>query len=275
MLQEKPLVTIVIPSHNRPEMLSRAVGSVLNQTYNRLEVIIVDDHSDKKTLAVGSALAEHQQVKLLKSPGTGACAARNFGIKNATGEFVTGLDDDDLFTPRRVEKLFAAYDEEYAFVAARSTIFTENHIPDVDEEKGRVRFFTLKRMLDTNRIGNQVFARKERFLEVGGFDEALSARQDYDLWVRLVEKYGKAKIITNILYLRNENVDYKRISRSKSRERGLLQFYNKHNHKMTFKQRVKYLSMLSAVGTLEINLSQALISACKPTADVEKLFNHL
>ena len=246
--EEQSLVSVIIPTHKRPQMLVRAVESVLAQTYSNLEIIIVDDNSGAETERIANQLTLHPQVKYFKSPRRGACAARNFGIRQALGFFITGLDDDDLFTPRRIEKLVNAYDSDYAFVAARSAIFETEIMPQVDEEKGRTRIFSLSKLLDNNRVGNQALVERNRILSVGGFDEKLRARQDYDLWVRLVEKFGAAKVITNKLYLRNESFSHGRISKSRSRKRGVLQFYKKHYKKMNYIQRYRYFSLMRKSG---------------------------
>ena len=250
MDSEQPLVSVIIPTHNRPKMLVRAVESVLAQTYDNVEIVIVDDHSGSETKTVAERLAAYQNVCYFLSDGQGACAARNFGVKQANGVFVTGLDDDDLFTSHRIEKLVAAYEDRFSLVAARSTVFTESFCPVIDEESGRTRIFPLRRLLDNNRIGNQALIERSRFLAVGGFDTNFRARQDYDLWVRLVECYGPAKVITNKLYLRNESSLHQRISKSSKRKRGVLQFYRKHNEKMTCIQRYKYFQLMKKTGVL-------------------------
>lgn len=248
ILSKQPLVSVVVPTHNRPAMLTRAVESALSQTYDNLEVIIVDDRSGEATARAANMLAQSSKVRYYRSNGRGACAARNLGIQVSSGEFVTGLDDDDLFTPQRIERLLAAYDDQYAFVAARSATFVDEVLPSVDESIGRVRVISMRKLLDSNRIGNQALVRRDRLLTVGGFDEKLRARQDYDLWVRLVERFGPAKLITNVLYLRNESPDYDRISKSENRRRGVVQFYKKHRHRMSFKQNLKTLSLITKKG---------------------------
>jgi glycosyltransferase involved in cell wall biosynthesis len=95
-----PLVTVVIPSHNRPDLLIRAIQSVVRQSYNRWEIVVVDDGStDPVSLAsdpVGIRLIRNQQP-------AGPAHARNQGVAESTGELIAFLDDDDVFLPRKLE----------------------------------------------------------------------------------------------------------------------------------------------------------------------------
>jgi len=259
---ESPLISVIIPTHNRPDMLSRAVKSVCCQSYDNFEIIIVDDHSDYETEKVCAELLKNQKIKYFKSPSYGPSSARNCGIENASGFFVTGLDDDDLFTPKRLEILLSAYDSKFAFVAARSAIF-DNSLPVVDEENGKSKTFSLHKMLDTNRIGNQVLVETARIIAVGGYDENLQIREDYDLWIRLVARYGPAKVITNKLYLRNESRTYWRLSKSEKRQTGLLKFYEKHNGRMTFYQRYRLLKLIYELEWQEMTFLQKRFFMCR------------
>src|SRR5215212_11526906 len=100
-----PLVSVVIPTYNRRRLVVEAVESALAQTYRPLEILVVDDGSTDGTEAelhrFGSA------VRYLKQPNQGAAAARNRGIRAATGELVAFLDSDDLWAPAKIEKQVA------------------------------------------------------------------------------------------------------------------------------------------------------------------------
>lgn len=229
---EKPLVSVIITTHNRCQLLSRAVDSVLQQTYSPLEIIVVDDGSNDNTQTL---LHNYQtqfpnQIRVLQNPvAKGACYARNRGIEMAQGVFVTGLDDDDEFTKDRVSTLIAAYHDQWAFISAG---IVERH-PDADFAVHKIdRTLTLDACLYANIIGNQVFTRRERLLEVGGFDEKLRAFQDYDMWLRLIEKYGNAKHISDLLYIQYHHHGGNQISFSSNRMKGHLQFLKKHRKKM-------------------------------------------
>jgi len=99
--KHKPLITVYMPTHNRLELLQRAVVSVFAQTMQNFELIIVDDASSDDTFDYLQKLAEQDsRVTVLRNEvSQGACVARNRAIELAKGKFVTGLDDDDEFLP--------------------------------------------------------------------------------------------------------------------------------------------------------------------------------
>ena len=113
-----PLVTVYIPTHNRCQLLKRAVDSVLKQSYQHIELIIVDDASvDDTEYYLSELVTQHANIRFFKQKhAKGACVARNIAINDAKGELITGLDDDDEYLPERIADLVANYDEGYAFV---------------------------------------------------------------------------------------------------------------------------------------------------------------
>ena len=102
-IQEKPLITVYIPTHNRSILLKRAVDSVLRQTYENFEIIICDDGSSDNTAdyLVDLASRDHRVKFIRNNEPKGACFSRNRCIELAKGEFITGLDDDDEFVENR------------------------------------------------------------------------------------------------------------------------------------------------------------------------------
>jgi glycosyltransferase involved in cell wall biosynthesis len=186
-----PLVSIYIPTHNRIDKLERALRSVLGQTLENHEILICDDGSTDGTLERVSALArDNRKIRYLRNPSPrGACSARNLGIFAARGEFITGLDDDDEFTPDRLESLLRLWSDGYAFVCSN---FWSKH-PD---QQARAyypleeRTFTLRQLLLKNVASNQVLTRTERLQGIGGFREGVRRLQDWDTWLRLCSSYG-------------------------------------------------------------------------------------
>src|SRR5690606_21493496 len=110
-LEERPLVTVYIPTYNRLNLLRLAVVSVLNQDYENIELIVVDDGSSDGTVEFLSVLsAKESGVRyLVNEKNAGACVSRNRAIEIARGEFVTGLDDDDYFFPERIRLFVEAW----------------------------------------------------------------------------------------------------------------------------------------------------------------------
>src|SRR3989344_9216027 len=98
-----PKISVIIPTHNRPELLKKAVGSVLSQTYKDLEVIVVDDCMEKRADSVIKEFNDSRIKHIQHQEEKGGSAARNTGIRASSGEFIAFLDDDDEGVPGKIE----------------------------------------------------------------------------------------------------------------------------------------------------------------------------
>jgi glycosyltransferase involved in cell wall biosynthesis len=186
------LISVYLTTHNRLELLRRAVNSVLSQTYKEIELVIFDDGSTDGTqeYLLDLAKASHNIVYVRSEISVGACRGRN-------GEFITGLDDDDYFTPTRIAE----------FVESKDILFSRNPAAFlftdflIERASGRVRrtlpdVVSLDMLKLSNFVGCQIFTETSRLRTVGGFDAAMPAWQDYELWFRLVEQFGLGRKIS-------------------------------------------------------------------------------
>ncbi len=125
--ESKPLVSAIITTHNRADLLPRALDSVIVQSYENMEIIIVDDGSTDRTPEVIDEYQEQVSLNYIRlEKSVGACRARNKGIEAASGEFVAGLDDDDKWHQDRIKELVAAYSDNYAAVTSDTVMVHEN-----------------------------------------------------------------------------------------------------------------------------------------------------
>lgn len=234
MNQKHPLVSAVIPTRNRASLLRRALESVAAQSYQPIEVIVVDDGSTDETAAVVASFQERLGLMYIKNKeAKGAPQARNTGIKAASGVFVAGLDDDDEWHPNRISSLVNAYDDSFSCIT--SNIRFQYAEGSVTWHKQEV--IDLNTLLYSNQVGNQVLVKRKRLLNVGGFDEQLEAAQDYDLWLRLCNSYGPVKNVKKALQIVHAEHEAERISNSITQLKGYFAFYKKHKHRMNRSQR--------------------------------------
>lgn len=226
-----PLVTVYIPTHKRCQLLKRAVDSVLAQYYSNIEVIIVDDASKDETSQYLTELANnHEKIRFFtQSSAKGACAARNIAIKEARGELITGLDDDDEFVPSRITDLVANYDENYAFVCTGFLWHYGKKSRAVDNTE---KVISLDEQLHYNYATNQVLVATERLRAISGFDESFVACQDYDTWTRLIKKFGSAKRVAGATYIIHRGDDIERLTKPSNWLNGHDQFLVKHGGDM-------------------------------------------
>ena len=186
--REPPTFSVVIPCFQGASTIGDAVASVLGQTYAPAGVIVCDDGS---TDDLEGALAPHAHaVTLLRQEHRGVSAARNLGLRHATGEFVATCDADDLYLPDLLET-FAAL----AVTRPDLDILCCDAQLELDEQPlGRGRPDPGTFVVDDQRIGilrenfvpGRSAFRRRRLLDAGGYDEALECAEDWDVWMRLI-----------------------------------------------------------------------------------------
>lgn len=202
-----PLFSVIIPTHGRPDALRRAVGSVLEQTFADLEVIVVDDCGMPPAEPFDDA-----QVRVVRlAHNQGVSAARNRGIEEAKGAWVAFLDDDDVWYPGRLE----AIANEIAKVNSdRYAIFTTDlHIDDdgfiagtyTDERPFHNKDQLLQSILRPY-LTVMFVARTDLLAEIGGFDTVLRGAEDADILARLMLAGGQVRLIPEVLGCYNRGV---------------------------------------------------------------------
>jgi glycosyltransferase involved in cell wall biosynthesis len=262
-----PLVSIYIPTRNRLSLLKRAVYSVIGQTFRDIELIVVTDGSeDESEQFVGSIRSDFPVRLISNAESLGACIARNQAIEASTGRFVTGLDDDDWFRPDRIGLLVelwkscTAREERFSAlcdvtVAIRNEeVLTWNWDTRID----------LHQIRKDNRVGTQVFTLRQRFLDCGLFDAAMPAWQDWDLWVRMIDRFGPAINLQQGTYFSDQAHPEPRITTRSSQEirRAMELFARKHE--LTGKEdKISLLLAYARYPQAELSLEdfKALISA--------------
>lgn len=187
-----PKVSIVIPTHNRPDLVGRAIRSVLAQTLSDIEIIVVDD---------GTALRAEREVQKVNDPriryiahekSLGAPAARNRGVHESSAACIAFLDDDDEWLPWKLERQLAGLSVNSEAVASYTSVamFDEEGIK-TDERRsgltGVVPVFeaTLRHPFIWT---SALMVRREAFIACGGFDESFPKNQEWDLVLRLSER---------------------------------------------------------------------------------------
>jgi glycosyltransferase involved in cell wall biosynthesis len=219
MAPDLPLVSVVIPTHDRADLVCAAIESALAQTHREIEVLVVDDGSTDRTReAVESRARSDPRIRYLRQEHAGPGAARNLGIRNARGELIAFLDSDDSWYPenlaRQVEKLLAHPDAALVFCDAkvegarpgRETRFSAKSF-DGDTSLGAMVDNNFAMAIPTTVIRRRVLD------EIGLFDETLLCVEDWDLWIRILSRYP-AVVVDEVLAVIHRRSD------SMSRRRG-------------------------------------------------------
>jgi len=187
-----PTITVIMPTYNRASLISRALKSVVNQTLNDLEVIVVDDASTDNTNNVVKNFSDTRVKYIRHSENKGGPSARNTGIEIAKGEFIAFLDDDDEWTPEKLEKQLSKFSHCHesiglVYCGFDYTILNQSIYTSTPNLRGNL----FNRILETNIIGSVSLPliRKDCFSQIGMFDESLESCQDWDFWIRLSKSY--------------------------------------------------------------------------------------
>lgn len=192
-VQTVPTFSVVIPTHERGPALAATVRSVLGQTTDDFELIVVDDASSVPASDVVGTLAQDARLRFVRlDENRGVAHARNRGISAARGEYVAFLDDDDRYRPEKLERVAAVIDRTHADVVYHQMAihFVREGFSYLNLPHGEP--FTLSELLVKNLLGSpsMVVARRDLVQRVGMFDASLPALEDYDLWIRLKEAGG-------------------------------------------------------------------------------------
>ncbi len=173
-------VSVIIPCYNGGSTLERAVNSVVNQTFSEHEVVVVNDGStEEKTLDVLKSLPK--EVSVINQDNKGLSAARNTGLKNATGHFVLTLDSDDYLAPTFLEKAIGLLEEQ------QDLAYVFSHINMFGEKQGVLeRKYNYFVQLFNNQLPYCLLMQKELWEKVGGYDETMKlGYEDWEFNIRL------------------------------------------------------------------------------------------
>jgi glycosyltransferase involved in cell wall biosynthesis len=212
-----PEVSIVIPTYNSAAYLLEAVNSVLAQTFQDLEVIVIDDGSTDNTEAAMSQFGP--PVRYLRQSNGGVAVARNRGIEESRGRYVAFLDADDTWLPNKLERQFEAFKKSDNKVCYTAFTVVDSDLTPIRIAHSQRRGKTLEDLLlRGNIVGSICTVLCERALlqGVGGFDSSLSQCADWDMWVRLAAR-------TDFLYVDEPLVTYRQHASNMSRNAPLLE----------------------------------------------------
>jgi glycosyltransferase involved in cell wall biosynthesis len=188
----EPLVSVVIPAYNAEKYVAEAVDTVLAETYDNIEVIIVDDGSTDQTAERVKPFLEDPRVKYIRQPNAGPAAARNRAIRETRGELIAFLDADDRWEPRKLERQVPLFrNPKVGMVYCPADEFTEDgrDIPStaaLEARRGRA-FWDI--LLGNFVVLSSAVVRKSCIENVGDFDPSLPTAEDTEFYARVTHDY--------------------------------------------------------------------------------------
>lgn len=199
-MPHNPTVSVVIPCYNYGRFIDDAIGSVLKQTYNDYEIIVVDDGSTDTSTIEKLHSIKYDKVKVIFSENKGTSGARNLGISNAKGKYILTLDADDKISEHFLEKAVEIMQsqENISVVYPRVKYFGAKFW----YQRNKKPYSFPDILIDTPMCCSSLFKREE-WEKVGGFDEGLVyGKEDYDFWLSIVALGGEVRAMDEVLYYR-------------------------------------------------------------------------
>ena len=223
-----PKISVIIPTCNRPELLGRAIKSVLNQTFQDFEVIVVDDGEEKPAEQTVKSFHSDVRVKYVKNIGKkGAPVARNLGTKMAQGEYLAFLDDDDSWLSEKLNEqllIIEKFKNEIDFVFCPVKVSYQASGKKVVQEVKEIGVNNYFELLLAHRLRiltSSLLIKKDAFYEVDGFDDNFPSNQEWDLMIRVSKKrrgYCLNKPLVEMNILAGEHIGANLDKRIKGRE---------------------------------------------------------
>lgn len=232
------LVSAIITTHNRQDLLVRAVKSVIKQTYKNIELIVVDDASEKKSDFLLKQY-ELNYIYISKNESKGGNHARNVGIKMAKGEYVAFLDDDDYWFPNKIERQIELINEkkcDFVYCGKKIERIAADGKTDYYDSLPTPSFYgnMHKKILLTIcccTTSTMIVSRKALH-EVGLFDENLSFWQDYELTIRLAQITPFYYINEPLCVYRKDNLDHQRLTNKFFGWKRAVRYIRKKHHNL-------------------------------------------
>ena len=186
----KTNISVVIPNYNRCHLIGRALDSVLSQSLEPMEVIVVDDESNDNSRQFISQ--HYPTIQLLEQKHSGVSAARNNGIKVSKGKWIAFLDSDDEWEKDKLARQYEAVsnDTNFKVIHTNETWIRDGSTLSQKKKHRKLGGYIYQHCLPLCVMSpSSIMIHKEVFTDVGMFDESLPVCEDYDLWLRICSKY--------------------------------------------------------------------------------------
>ncbi len=217
-----PRVAVVVSCYNLGEYLHEAVDSVLAQTLEAVEIVVVDDGSDDPATRRVLDAFDRPRTRVLRTENRGLAAAKNTGFAATTAPFLCALDADDRLAPAMLERSVARLEADpgLAFVSHWLRTFGEEEADWQPADCG------LPALLDMNTVNGAALVRRSAFEQVGGYDESFrDGCEDWDFWITLVSRGLGGAILPEVLFYYRRRADS--MSRRMTRDAGHARLYSR------------------------------------------------
>lgn len=222
-------VSVIIPCYKQASFLSESLQSVVNQTYENWECIIVDDGSPDDTKEIAEKwCTKDSRIHYLNQQNGGLSSARNFGIQNAKSDFILTLDADDKYEKTFIEKALKIFDENSKIGVISSWVvrFKDDKEIAIIKPNGK----TIEDFLFQNACNGTSLFRKKCWLDVGGYDESMkNGYEDWDFYIRVCSIGWQVYVIPELLFYYRQHTFSMRLDAYANHDVAIKKYlYSKH-----------------------------------------------
>lgn len=198
----EPRITVYVVSHNYGDFLEEAVESVLRQTVDDWELLLIDDGSSDRTSEIINLYESDERVRTYRTDGIGLPSVCNLAMREARGEYLIRLDGDDVFDENSLLVLRNWLDRHQDQALVFPDYYYINEHGEVFAQERREKLYDRNHMLDLPANGACTMIRKAVLEELGGYREDLGAQDGFDLWSRVLDRYRCGNVNIPLFYYR-------------------------------------------------------------------------
>ena len=264
----KQLVSIIIPAYNAGKYIRGSIKTILEQTYNNFEIIIVDDGStDNTAQMVRDEYQGDARIKLISQKNGGVAVARNNGIRTAKGEYIAFLDPDDYYLPSKIEKEVKFLQDHPEFDIAYCNVkhFYDDNLNELYQHQGKTPSGQVFENLLDGFFGqlNTVLIPKRILEKVGMFDENFRDSEEWDMFLRIARAgYTFGFLDEDLVRIRISSGSLSRYENQWKMKSHNLHVFEELNKSMSEEERKKY-HMPKRLARLRFILAVAYVAAKK------------
>ena len=250
---ENTMISVIIPTYNRANLIRRSINSILKQTYQNLEVIVVDDGSTDNTSLEIKRIQDNRikYIKLIENKG--GSNARNIGIKNARGKYISFQDSDDLYYPNKLEKqiqniIIKKSNLDFCKIKVIYNSSLSLFYPNKRQEKSILKGKIFDELVSKgNFISTQAMLVQKNFMRKFFFDTNMPRLQDYEVILRMIPKV-KISYTPNVLvdlHMQKDSVTQSKVKLKKAISILLTKKFN-----FNLNQKILFLNYLNKIQSL-------------------------
>ncbi len=200
-----PKVSVVITAYNYARYLRQAIDSVLNQSYQDFEIVLVDDGSTDHTVEVLEAYKDNEKIKVIRLSNCGLSKAANIGIRASTGEYVIRMDADDYFDHNILLVLSTVLYNHPKYDMVFPDYYRVNKHGEVIDQVRQLKVNDEVKLLDRSALAAGALYRRSCFDELNGYNEELRYQEDYDYWIRFIDRFHVHNEQLPLMYYRQHS----------------------------------------------------------------------